>query len=197
MRPLALLVFLTACSLGGSRPSYQYYVLTSTPPLQVQVASNHERTLGITQITIPRYLDREQIAVRSGSQVVYSTTDRWAEPLDEAFARTLRENLAARLASSAIAIQDHEGESTYGLDVDVLRFERSGAHDVELWARWTLRSDAEIIDHGETRLRVPLSTSSNDAAALALSDAIARMATDIAAHVRKADVIAARSTPQP
>jgi uncharacterized lipoprotein YmbA len=189
-----LLVVFVACSFGGSRPSYEYYVLTSAPRAQAQSADRPDRTLAISHVAIPRYLDREQIVTRlQGSHVTYSTTDRWAEPLDEAFTRTLRENLAARLESSEIAVEEHEVASTYALDVDVLRFERIGPHEVELWAQWTLRSGAEILDRGDTRQRVRVRGAGSNAAALALSETIARMATDIAAQVRDADVVAART----
>lgn len=195
MKTCVVLAFCAACSLGGKRPDYQYYVLTSKhgAPASRSLAAGEPRALVVDDVSIPGYLDREQIATHtSGQHVQYSQTDRWAEPLDQAFQRTLRESLAARLARAGIDVQSHGGLSTYYLDVDVLRFERSGADHVELWGRWTLRSDTAVLDRGETRLRVPMRGLDSNAMASALSDAIDRMAGQIAERVQKADVVATR-----
>ena len=177
-----VLALCAACSLGGKRPSYDYFVLRSThapPPSQ---ARSGAAVLVVDPVTIPGYLDREQIATRTADyQLVYSTRDRWAEPLDQGFARTLREELAARLAQTGIEVQSQGG--THVLGVDVQRFERSGPNYVELWARWSLRSDTELLDSGETRLRIAMSGRDSNTMAAALSEAIARMATEIANRV--------------
>ena len=195
MRKLLVLVVLCAACLGGKRPNYQYYVLTPVQPPgpQTPAPTTSERALAIADVTIPGYLDREQIATRTfDHQLVYSRTDRWAEPLDQAIARTLREDLAMRLTSSGIEVQSRGGAPTYDLHVDVLRFERSGTNRVELWARWTLRSDSGVLDSGETRVRVPTAAVDSNAMAAALSEAIARMSTELAVRVQKVDVVVAR-----
>jgi uncharacterized lipoprotein YmbA len=172
----ALLALCAACSLGGHRPTYSYFVLTSTPATASRPGG---RAVAVAQVTIPGYLDREQIASRmGGNHLVYSTSDRWAEPLDQAFERTLRADLAAR----GIDVQSRADAE---LSIDVLRFERTGPDHVELWARWTLRGDGRVIDRGETRLHVALSGQDSGAIASALSEAIARMASQIAVRVRK------------
>jgi uncharacterized lipoprotein YmbA len=180
----------SAC-LGGKRPSYQYYVLTPASHAGSHVAPGSSRALAIDQVTIPGYLDREQIATRTvGHRLVYSTTDRWAEPLDQAIERTLREDLATRLAGSGIEVRSHGSAPSYELRVDVLRFERTGPDVVEVWARWTLRSANDVIDSGETHVQVPTAGTDSNAMASALSEAIARMATELAERVKKADVVA-------
>jgi uncharacterized lipoprotein YmbA len=192
MTRIALLVLCAACSLGGHRPNYQYYVLASGAPAQRAAQApppENQRALAITQVTIPGYLDREQIATRTaGNQIEYSRTDRWGEPLDQAFERTLREDLAARLAATGIIVQSRGTAPGYDLSVDVMRFERIGTGHVELQAAWTLRSDdARIIDRGETRLRVAVAGADTNAMATALSDAIARMAAELAPRVERAE----------
>ena len=195
MKMSIALAFCAACSLGGKRPSYQYYVLTSkhaAPAAQPQ-AGDEPRALAIDDVTIPGYLDRDEIATRTvGHQLEYSRNARWAEPLDQAFQRTLRESLAARLARTGVQVESPGGLPTYDLDVEVLRFEQSGTDHVELWARWTLRSRTTVLDRGETRLRLAMRGVGGNAMASALSDAIDRMATQIAERVQKADVVAAR-----
>ncbi len=190
---LAVLVALaTACSMGGRRPSYDYFVLTSDQPMPAEAPGGDEtRALVVDQVSIPGYLDREQIAMRTlDHHLVYSPKDRWAEPLDQAFARTLREELAAELVPRGIQVRSHGGAPAYELDVDVLRFEQRGPQQVELWARWTLRKDTEVVDSGETRLRVAMRGTDANAMASALSTTVARMATQIADRVRAAEVVA-------
>jgi uncharacterized lipoprotein YmbA len=196
MKAALVLALCAACSLGGQRPSYQYFVLTSRPAQGPAPAPSGpaQRTLGVDQVTIPGYLDREQIASRTtGHHLAYSATDRWAEPLDPAFERTLREDLGPLLAPGGIEVTSRGGTPTYELAVEVLRFEQSGAGQVELRARWVLRSDQKVLDTDEARTRVAMSGGDSDAMAAALSEAIARMATEIADRVQKANAVAARA----
>lgn len=169
-----VLALCAACSLGGTPPSYTYYVLGATTATTSRPPS---RTLAIADVTVPSYLDREQIARREGNRVVYSSRDRWAEPVDRALERTLREDL------SRAGIDVQARGAAPDLSVDVQRFEQTGSDRVELWARWTLRAANDVIDRGETR--VSIAASANDTAAMtsALSEAIARMANEIAARV--------------
>jgi len=195
MKAALSLALCAACSLGGQRPSYQYFVLTSRPAQGPAPAPSGpgQRTLGVDQVNVPGYLDREQIASRTtGHHLAYSTTDRWAEPLDQAFERTLREDLGPLLAPGGIQVSARGGTPTYELAVEVLRFEQSGPDHVELRARWVLRSDQKALDTGEARARVAMSGGDSNAMAAALSEAIARMATEIADRVHKADVEATR-----
>ncbi|HEX8107727.1 MAG TPA: PqiC family protein [Kofleriaceae bacterium] len=191
-----MIVCCAACSLGGKPPSYQYYVLTSRPasPAAPHVEPGAaSRTLAIEEVRIPGYLDREQIATRTAGQgLLYSTTDRWAEPLDKAVERTLLEDLAVLLIPHGIQVTSQGGRATYELSVDVLRFERSGADRVELWARWVLRSEGRVLDRDECRVQLPMSGGDSNAVAAALSEAVARMATQVGDRVQKADVVAAR-----
>ena len=86
----------------------------------------------------------------------------------------------------------HDGRATYELSVDVLRFERSGANRVGLWARWGLRSEGRVLDRDELRGQLPMSGGDSNAVAAALSEAVARLATQVGDRVQKVDVVAAR-----
>ncbi len=175
---LLLLVLCAACSLGGKRPNFQYYVLGTHPPAH---AADRPYAVSIREVTVPGYLDREEMATRTvENRLVYSSTDRWAEPLEQAIQRTLRENLVAR----GIAVQPHASPGVYELSLDVLRFERTGPDHVDLWARWTLTLDADVIDRGETRLRVATIGTDSRASAAALSEAVSQLASQIASLSR-------------
>ncbi len=189
--------------LGGSPPHYDYFVLTPAHPLaepSARLASTPDAappTLGLSQVTIPGYLDRDSIVVRTDDyHLVYSQKDRWAEPLDVAVGRTLRQELAARLATDGITVPPRTSAPTYDVQVDLLRFERHGADHVELWARWTLRADTQLVHSGETRINVAVAGPGSDVAAAALSAAIGRLANDIAKQVKVAAAEAPRATRQ-
>ncbi|HEX5058416.1 MAG TPA: PqiC family protein [Kofleriaceae bacterium] len=191
----AALLLMCACSFGGHRPNYQYFVLTTTAQRTPSSTASDESqpTLAVDRVSLPGYLDREQIAMRTRDHsVIYSRTDRWAEPLEPAFERTLREDLAVHLRPAGIQVPTRTEGPTYYLDVEVLRFERNGDR-VELWARWTMRSSTEVLDTGDTHFFVPMRGVDSNAMAVAASDAIAQMAAELAVQVRKTDrTLAAR-----
>jgi uncharacterized lipoprotein YmbA len=188
-----LLAACAACSLGGSRPSYNYYVLTPKPGPAPTGPVLGQRTLGVDRVTVPGYLDREQIATRTaGQRLTYSRADRWAEPLDQAFERTLADDLASQLVPHGIQVLSHAGHSTYELSVDIVRFERTGAAQVELRARWVLRAETDVLDSGEILTQVPMAGTDSNAMAAALSDAIGRMAMQLADRVQQTDAIASK-----
>jgi len=194
MSKLATVLLMMSCGacgiLGGSQPQYDYFVLTPTramarPTAQLTAVSSAQPTLGISDVTVPGYLDRESIVTRTDEyQLIYSKQDRWAEPLDQAFERSLREDLATALAPAGITVPPHATSPTYDLHVDVLRFERHGAYRVELWAHWILRADGKSVASGDPRIELAVSGAGSGAVAAALSQAIARLAVEIADHVR-------------
>ena len=186
----AALLLLAACSLGGNRPNYQYYVLTPTAQRTPTSTSADESqpALSIDRVTLPGYLDREQLANRTrDNRVVYSRTDRWAEPLESAFERTLREDIAVHLTPAGIQVPPRTEGPNYYLDVEVLRFEQSGGDRVELRARWSLRANSDVLDSGETHFFVAMRGIDSNAMAVAASEAIAKMAGELAVRVRKTD----------
>ena len=95
---LALLLQ-TGCA--RSKPA-RYYLLSALSPV---AGLNEDRgvSLGVGPIEFPKYLDRPQIVTReSHSRLDFGEFDRWAEPLDENFARVLSENLAELLSTDDV-----------------------------------------------------------------------------------------------
>jgi uncharacterized lipoprotein YmbA len=186
MRNLVLfLVLASSACFGGKAPHYNYYVLTpAIAPRPSSPRRANAPTLALGLVTIPRYLDRESIATRANDhRIVYSKQDRWAEPLDEAFTRILREDLAAALAPEGISVPARAGAPTFELQVEILRFEKRGRDRVELWARWTVRGEETAAQTREARIETALAGPTSTAAAAALSQAIARLAQEIAGEV--------------
>ncbi len=187
MRYAPLVLACCAC-LGGHQPHYDYYVLAAAgaPPRSAPPAPS-EPSVAVSHVTVPDYLDRESIVTRSDDQrIMYSKRDRWAEPLEAAFARVLEEDLAAALVPAGIPVLPKTASPTYDVQVDVLRFERRGGERVELWARWTVRSDSQLVYTDELRVSVPTAGQDNAAATAALSHAVSQLADNIANQVKQA-----------
>jgi uncharacterized protein len=113
-----------------------------------------------------------------------SEYDRWAEPLDENFARVLSQNLAELLPVDRI-IQYPWASSKkpdFQVVIDVLRFEINSARDACLWARWELidGSSKTPVAIKESRLTRPAKDRSTEAAVAALSEAGADLSREIA-----------------
>lgn len=166
---------LPCCSLAPKPVELDYYVLApltrpsssdATPASKGEVPTARVPVVAVSRVTLPDYLDRVAIATRvEEHRLVYSQRNRWAEPLENGFARTVRQNLGLILGARA-SVQAPSLAAMPDVDVriDVLRFEQVGTRQVELWARFTLAADGELVHAGETRRVEPIV--GEDAAAL-------------------------------
>lgn len=182
-RLLALL--LGGCALGGKPPVYRYVVLTpqAADRLARDAVAGGESPVSmvIARVSVPDYLERPDVARRVGPhELVYSSRDRWAEPLGAAIERSLREDLSARLGPAILVPAGPTGERpAYTLFVDVLRFEQDRGERVELWARWTVLAGRVVLQAAETRVEVPMAGADAAAMAAALSAALARLGAEV------------------
>ena len=144
------MVLLSACSIMAPQPdNTKFFVLTSTagasagsaaPAAAASTTSN--LVIGVGPIKFPQYLRRPEIVTRtSPSEVALSDTERWAEPLDSAFARVLSENLSRLLGTQQVSSFPWYDSSRidYAVQVAVVRFETDKDGKPELDARWSIR----------------------------------------------------------
>jgi uncharacterized lipoprotein YmbA len=98
--------------------------------------------VGVGPISIPAYLDRSAIVVRTGEggEVALSGEHRWAELLREGIPRTLAVNLSTMIPTDAVPIFPWRAPWTvqYRVIVDILRFDGALGKSVVLDARWRL-----------------------------------------------------------
>jgi len=184
--------FLVGCGSLSPRPDpSRFFTLSSLQ--DSKQASNKTGTaelisVGIGPIKFPGYLDRQEIVTRSAeNRFVVSENDRWAEPLDENFARVLSQNLAVLLPAGRV-IQypwPNSKKPNYQVEIEVLRFEVNSAHDAQLWARWEVGDDSRTpITMKESRLMRQAKDQTTDAAVAALSEAGADLSREIADAIR-------------
>ncbi len=144
------MVWLSACSVMSPQPdNTKFFVLTSTANASAgsatpAAAASATSTLviGVGPIKFPQYLRRPEIVTRtSPSEVELSNTDRWAEPLDNAFARVLSENLSQLLGTQQVVTFPwyNSSQIDYAVQVNVMRFESDLKSTPELKAQWSIR----------------------------------------------------------
>lgn len=190
-------LLLLGCGTLSPQPDpSRFFTLSSLP----QPGSNVEKrpaalpgiALGVGPVTLPGYLDRQEIVVRiAANQLILSENDRWAEPLDENFARVLSQNIAILLGAERIDAYPWpiDRKPVYTVEVEVLRFETDADHQAQLSTRWVVRNRIrkDTIQYHETRLSRSAQGRSTAAAVAALSEALADLSREIAAAIEDMD----------
>ena len=177
----------TAC-LGGPQADPSAFFLLS--PTVVEAAGGAVPvSIGVESIGLPGYLDRPQIVTRiSDNEVALAETDRWAEPLASNLARTLEESLARLLpGSSYVAYPWYATDAPdYVIAVHVRRFEADATGAVLLEASWTLDRQGARVDGRSVRVDEQAEGPARADAVAAQSRALAELARELAAAVRRA-----------
>jgi uncharacterized lipoprotein YmbA len=190
MNPTPIVLALTL-ALGGigclSRSTTPtFYTLD---PMQGSAFASRDSgpVIGVGPATVPRYLDRPQIARRDGSRVVYDEQHRWASSLEAELLRVVGANLSALLQTDRVAVYPLQPRSPGALRVvfDVARFDGEPGRHVVLQARWAIMKEGEPEPQavGSTALEQPAGSSFDDYIA-AHNEALVSMSRQIADKIR-------------
>lgn len=189
MAAVLLAVSLAGC---GVSPSPRFYTLaslaTSETPGQAR-DGGEDVVLGLGPVTIPDYLDRPQIAVRSsGNELVIGEYDRWAGSLRNDVTRVLMENLSALLRAGSVSVVSwRQGiPSDYRVSVDVSRFDVRPGTDVILKAQWAVfaKDGKGMLLMRESEIAEPLAGSGYGTAVAAMGKALEGLGREIARGVQ-------------
>jgi len=172
---------------GGTEPS-SYYLLSSMPAPEAPIRSDFTEQLavGVGPISLPAYLDRPQLVSRaSPNRLNLAEFDRWAEPLQAMFSRTLAENISSLVGTDLVYALPSRRAPTldYQVAVEVFRFDRSADGQVQLLARWSVSADEPSQPLLIRRLLITEPTSPEDGAEeviMALSRAVETLGREIA-----------------
>ena len=123
------------------------------------------------------------------NRLAIDETQRWAEPLEENFARALGENLGASLGTERIFLHPwHAGHTLdYQVEMEIERFEKRLGGQVELAARWQI-SDAKTrtsLAIHRSSLTAAAEDGDYDAIVAALSRTVAALGEEIATTLRR------------
>ena len=187
-RRLAIVCVLAGCMGLGPRPDRTRY-FTLAPLAPDATVGTSDVSLGLGPIVFPGYLERMYIVRRTGAnELVVSPTDRWAEPLQEAFETTLAQNLVVLLGTPRVAPYpwSRTARPALAVDVEVLRFEATTNGDAELAAAWHIVrvADAAVIAGRTSRITERAGGGDTDAAVAALSRALGDLGREIATAIR-------------
>jgi uncharacterized protein len=143
---VSLLTMTAGCAIFSPRAdTTRFYVLTPMTPADSTASSSSATSrlsIGLGPVKFPAYLDHPEVITRVASnRLDLSSTDRWAEPLDESFRRVLAANLAVLLGTDEVTQfpWDLSTRIDYKIEVNIARFERDGSGGTQLLGDWVIR----------------------------------------------------------
>lgn len=191
-QPLILTIFLGLLCACGTSPPVRYYALDAMPAsFETQAAPT---IVGIGPLRFPDYLQRPQIVTRtSTSELKVAEFDRWAEPLDAAFQRTLAANLGA-LLPQALVIEFPFGGGRFEPDLRIIaqvaRFDVGADRVAVLDVSWgvTDGTGENVAAPRRSLYRADVAGSDYDSIVGALRRALEGFSRDLASVLRESGI---------
>ena len=147
-------------------------------------------SVGVGPVIMPGYLRRSQIVTRTGDdQVDIAMFHQWAEPLEDAIARILAEEIGARVPTDRIVMFPWRGVVARALQYQVIvvvtRLDGRRGDDVTLDTRWRILGNdgAELAFHRSTMTETATGPG-YDPMIAAMSRALTALGQEIAAEIR-------------
>jgi uncharacterized lipoprotein YmbA len=180
-----LLLALAGC---GTAPQERFDTV-SEPPAGATVRPRSELRVASGPVSVPEIVDRPQMVVRaSDNRVEVEELHRWAEPLKSEIPRVLAAELRPVLGTDRV-VTDEQGaglDADYRLTIDIERFEARLGSGVTIEALWTVRAErGDPARTGRSVALEPAQGNDHEALAAAYSRALARIARDLAAALRR------------
>jgi uncharacterized lipoprotein YmbA len=148
-------------------------------------------------VTVPDYLDRPDILVRSDSNELARLSDaRWAEDLSITVSRVMAADLTTALPGADIVPWPirYERTNNFRLAVDLTKFEADAHGTVQLEGRWMLLDDRSDTTRAGGPFRHAKAAPSADAKDIVqtMSDLLATTSTEIATQLQAQRLASAR-----
>lgn len=183
------LVLICVLTIGGCGTSEKtkFYILQPVAGPPAPVASTGEIVVGVGPVKLPEYLARSQIVTRPGrNSLNLDEFNRWAEPLDQNFARVLAEDLASQLGTNRVVMYPWERSAgvQYQTKVDVARFNGEPGGRAVLEARWSVLKGGKEITARHTVIEKTLADGSYETLVAAESQAVSDLSGEIADAIR-------------
>ena len=118
----------------------KFYVLTATST--GGAAATSHLVIGLGPVKLPAYLEHAEVITRvAPNRLDLSSTDRWAEPLDDNFRRVLAADLTTLIGTDQVLPfpWDLSTKVDYKIEVNVERFERDSSGGAQLTGNWIIR----------------------------------------------------------
>jgi uncharacterized lipoprotein YmbA len=184
---ILLMLFASACSIGGKSNPSHFYVLDS----QIENIANKKFSnlrMRVGPIIIPGYIDRPQIVTKTESaELKLAEFDRWAEPMEGMFTRALAQNIKTISGSHLIHSYPWPSniEFDYRISANVVKFENNTNGDALLAVHWQLinSNDHTILKNVHSEFSASAKDTSYTARVAALNDTLAQFAEEIVNHI--------------
>ncbi|NSL53525.1 PqiC family protein [Uliginosibacterium aquaticum] len=184
-RPAILILvslLLAACSASPPQPLQLYQL---SPQGAVQAGASLPVAVGLGPMKWPDYLTRRGLITRlDDNRLEVADSERWAEPLEAAFERVLRDNLVRRSSPSRLLAWPWSLTEAPAIQVplEVLQFDASAQGEVVLRVRWRIvsREKQALAAERSSEYRVKVAGRGATASVAAHSEALARLSEDIA-----------------
>lgn len=192
-RPLSTLVaaaWLTGCGALDPRPDTARYFLLRPLAEPPATAPLDDLVLGVGPITLPDYLDRnEMLDVVGPYEMRYSAQNRWIEPLGDQLRRTISDNLNLLLRPDAVLAFPWYASDAVGLHVEIT-FDAMPPDDTGGWrgsARWVLREGGPgtALERNDFVFDLGGGSGPPEETARELSDEMSRLSAEIAEAIRR------------
>lgn len=179
---LCATVLLAACA--GS-PAVRHYLIAPLAGTGPTVALPAGKVFGLGPVTVPDYLARPQMALRtSASRIEYRDGHRWAEPFAENVRRVLKQNLAATLPGTMLRTYPWPRSEAvdYQLRLEITRFDADAGGNVTLEGTWSLLDGkgTELVPGRAIAITASATDASADAIAVAHGAALSQLAGEVA-----------------
>ncbi|HET6420187.1 MAG TPA: PqiC family protein [Geobacteraceae bacterium] len=182
----------------GTSPSARFYTLIPPGENSRSAATGLDRAVSVGPVTIPEYLDRQQIVTRSaGNEIYLAEFDRWGASLDGEITRVLVAGLSERLNSRHFAVYPRGattlGDSSvaYRIPVSVIRFDGTQGGKVVLDATWGVfvkgPTREEPLFATESTITEDVKGQGYDALVAAMGKAVQKLGNEMADSIMKVD----------
>ena len=150
MKKYLFLAFFLLASCAFTQPSKFYRLQSATDN---SVVSNRKISIGVEEVSVPRYVDRPQIVLvdKDTSELTVSEFNRWAEPLTSSITRILADDISLCLPNALVKPQNYSMENfTYTVSVEINKFDSTIDKKATLDAWWTILRNGNAVARGRT-----------------------------------------------
>ena len=176
-----ILASLLACGSNPAKDRYYSLVLASEPALASESESDIRMIVGPVQLA--RYLDQPGLPIQTGASQIQSANHHfWAEPLDEAIAKVLVQDIAQQI--DAVQVERDAGQWTPAAHCRVrIEFDKfhatSDSKVVTTGRYWLHRANSSVVTKKEFNIVKTLSDDGYANAVRQLRTSLGTLALDI------------------
>lgn len=135
-------LFLISCAAVEPLPSF--FLLSNASAGKIRSGQSGGTSVFVRRVDVPAYLATGRlVTMKGGIQVVYATTARWAEPLDQGVARAVAGSLSrnSRIRASGFSPGAPIAERKYDVWIRLERFEGIDHGEVILRGHWAISTE--------------------------------------------------------